>query len=158
MIWYNTTLFVNYSKYCWIYTTHINKIQFYYRHQMLRTLSWYVDNRPPEILTSRTMCIKWNFASDLENPFQWMIRNISVAVSRHYVLLCKENMSMSKLLDIIVLIVGPYVYWFYMMMSSNGNIFRVTGPLCGEFTGHRCIPLTKASDAEVWCFLWYAPE
>ena len=24
---------------------------------------------------------------------------------------------------------------FYMMTSSNGNIFRVTGPLCGEFTG-----------------------
>ena len=23
------------------------------------------------------------------------------------------------------------------MTSSNGNIFRVTGPLCGEFTGHR---------------------
>ena len=23
----------------------------------------------------------------------------------------------------------------YMMASSNGNIFRVTGPLCGEFTG-----------------------
>ena len=22
-----------------------------------------------------------------------------------------------------------------MMMSSNGNIFRVTGPLCGEYTG-----------------------
>ena len=35
-----------------------------------------------------------------------------------------------------------YVYWHrtrviavYMMTSSNGNIFRVTGPLCGEFTG-----------------------
>ena len=25
--------------------------------------------------------------------------------------------------------------YFYMMTSSNGNIFRVTGPLCGEFTG-----------------------
>ena len=24
---------------------------------------------------------------------------------------------------------------FIMMTSSNGNIFRVTGPLCGEFTG-----------------------
>ena len=24
-----------------------------------------------------------------------------------------------------------------MMTSSNGNIFRVAGPLCGEFTGHR---------------------
>ena len=23
----------------------------------------------------------------------------------------------------------------YMMTSSNGNIFRVTGPLCGKFTG-----------------------
>ena len=23
----------------------------------------------------------------------------------------------------------------FMMTSSNGNIFRVTGPLCGEFTG-----------------------
>ena len=25
--------------------------------------------------------------------------------------------------------------FLYMMTSSNGNIFRVTGPLCGEFTG-----------------------
>ena len=31
----------------------------------------------------------------------------------------------------------------YMMTSSNGNIFRVTGPLCGEFTGHRWIPPYK---------------
>ena len=27
--------------------------------------------------------------------------------------------------------------------SSNGNIFRVTGPLWGEFTGHQWIPLTN---------------
>ena len=32
------------------------------------------------------------------------------------------------------------------MTSWNGNIFRVTCPLCGEFTGHRWIPRTKASD------------
>ena len=31
-----------------------------------------------------------------------------------------------------------------MMTSSNGNIFRVTGHLCGEFTGPRWIPRTKA--------------
>ena len=43
-----------------------------------------------------------------------------------------------------------------MMTSSNGNSFRVTGPLCGEFTGHRWIPLTKARDAELWCFLCHA--
>ena len=50
---------------------------------------------------------------------------------------------------------GPSQYKgvvLHMMASSNGNIFRVTGPLCGEFTGHRWIPLTKASDAELWCF------
>ena len=40
------------------------------------------------------------------------------------------------------------------MTSSNGNIFRVTGHLCGEFTGHRWVPRTKASDSELWCFLW----
>ena len=34
------------------------------------------------------------------------------------------------------------------MMSSNGSIFRVTGPLCREFTSHRWIPGTKANDAE----------
>ena len=34
-----------------------------------------------------------------------------------------------------------------MMTSSNGNIFRVTGPLYGEFTGHRWIPRTQASSA-----------
>ena len=31
--------------------------------------------------------------------------------------------------------------------------FRVTGSLCGEFTGPRWIPLTKASDAEVFFHL-----
>ena len=34
------------------------------------------------------------------------------------------------------------------------KIFRVTGHLCGEFTGHRWMPCTKASDAELWCFFY----
>ena len=38
------------------------------------------------------------------------------------------------------------------MTSSSGNNFRVAGPLCGEFTGHRWIPLTNGSDAELWFF------
>ena len=45
-----------------------------------------------------------------------------------------------------------------MMTSSKGNIFRVTGHVCGEFTGPRRIPRTKASDAELWYFRWSAPE
>ena len=47
----------------------------------------------------------------------------------------------------------------YMMTSSNGNIFRVTGHSCEEFTGDRWILQTMASNAELW---WYtlgsAPE
>ena len=43
------------------------------------------------------------------------------------------------------------------MKSSNGNFFRIIGPLCAEFTGDQWVPLTKASDAELWCFLWSAP-
>ena len=39
-----------------------------------------------------------------------------------------------------------------MMTSWNGNLFRVRGHLCGELTGHRWIPRTKASDAELWRF------
>ena len=52
-----------------------------------------------------------------------------------------------------------------LMTSSNGNIFRVNGPLCGKFTGH-CdiqfsykivgklwIPLTKANDASVFSLI-----
>ena len=44
------------------------------------------------------------------------------------------------------------------MTSSNGRIFRVTGYVCGEFTGDRWIPRIKASDAELWLFLWSTSE
>ena len=47
--------------------------------------------------------------------------------------------------------------WNIITLSKE-DIFRVTGPLCGEFTGHRWISHTKASNAEFWCFLWSAPE
>ena len=52
------------------------------------------------------------------------------------------------------------LYWYFapilnayiVMTSSHGNIFRVTGHLCREFTGDRWISRTKASDAELWFF------
>ena len=45
-----------------------------------------------------------------------------------------------------------------MMASLNGNFIHVTGPLCGESTGRRWIPHTKASDAELWWFFLSTPE
>ena len=44
------------------------------------------------------------------------------------------------------------------MTSSNGGIFCVTGPLWGESTGHRLVPLTMARNMELRRFLWSAPE
>ena len=51
-----------------------------------------------------------------------------------------------------------FLHGSLMKTSSNGTIFRVTGHLCGEFTDPRWIPRTKASDAELWCFLSFASE
>ena len=51
------------------------------------------------------------------------------------------------------------------IMSSNHDDvikwkdFSVLLSLCeGNHRGDRWIPLTKASDADLWCFLWYVPE
>ena len=47
---------------------------------------------------------------------------------------------------------------FAKVTSSNVNIFHIVGPLWGEPTCHRWIPLTKSSAAKIWCFLWSPPE
>ena len=47
------------------------------------------------------------------------------------------------------------VPWWRHQMET---FFRVTGPLCREFTGYRWIPLTKASDAELWCIFYVRPN
>ena len=50
----------------------------------------------------------------------------------------------------VALIIGyPFKRILSMMKSSNGN---VTGPLCGEFTGHRWIPPHKGKWRETFMF------
>ena len=56
------------------------------------------------------------------------------------------------------LLVFDYYQFVSMKTLSNGNIFHVTGHVCGEFTGHRWITRTEASDAALWCFLSSVPE
>ena len=43
----------------------------------------------------------------------------------------------------VLLLRWPSVYYYDMMTSSNGNIFRVTGPLRGEFTGPGDFPAQR---------------
>ena len=76
-----------------------------------------------------------------------------------------NNLKLSEWRQISLHTLHPLIFKFtrfvnynhIMNTSSNGNILRVTDPFCGEFTGHRSILLTNASDAELF-FLWYAPE
>ena len=48
-----------------------------------------------------------------------------------------------------------------LVLIHDDNIkwkhFHITGPLWGGSMGHLWIPLTKASDMELWCFLWSVP-
>ena len=76
---------------------------------------------------------------------RWMASHILVIIGSGYGLLADGTKSVPESKE-------------DMMTSSSGNIFRVTGHLCGEFTGPRWLPRTKASDAELWCFLWSASE
>ena len=44
-----------------------------------------------------------------------------------------------------------FLAWWHHQMETFS---AATGPLCEEFTCHRWSPLTKASDAELWCFFF----
>ena len=78
-----------------------------------------------------------SFRSDLEMLCCW--GTLSMANGRHDAKPVCGDLGAASIVD--------------MMKSSNGIIFRVLGPLRGEFTGHRRIPLTKASDAGLWCIM-----
>ena len=45
-----------------------------------------------------------------------------------------------------------------MMITWNGNAFHITGPLWGESTGHRWIPLAKGSVMHIFVDFAYAVE
>ena len=98
--------------------------------------------------------------------FSFYTKDIHIAISRFIASItstawCKTAVSPLLThwsLELSHRLVG-YIPWLFginniMMTSSNGDIFRVTGHLSGEFSGHRRIPRTKPSDAELWCFIW----
>ena len=59
--------------------------------------------------------------------------------------------------------VGPmnFVIWVSYptrLLELWASMSNCTDPLWREYTGDQWIPLTKASDSELWCFLWSAHE
>ena len=94
------------------------------------------------------MCFFVFVVSSALNGFAWFITHI---FHGHYIWHKKPIQDFIKSLvsDAHNALIKALIY---MMTSSNGNIFRVTGPLSGKFIGHRWFPLTKASDAELWFY------
>ena len=79
--------------------------------------------------------------------YTWL-GNDEPLTSHHSLLQCGAIIT-RDILPIILKLHDDVIKW---------NIFHVTGPLCGEFTGYQWISHTKARDAELWCFLWSRPE
>ena len=92
-------------------------------------------------------CATHNFAYLVRSPLQLTLNGerVSMRFHRHDGQL--SNLSLNNVLviihDTVLSSVSNVYFWCQygtqhgslMMTSSNGNIFRVTGPLCGEFTG-----------------------
>ena len=95
------------------------------------------------------------------NDTKWLVAVTALYGLDHAMLLSVVCDNPTRTTSLQVCVAGPRLQWqllHCMMTSSNWNIFRVTGHLWGEFTGHRWIPLAKISDAALWCFLWSVPE
>ena len=114
-------------------------------------------------------------ASNAENVFIWwrhheilngavffmasFVRDSELVIASQTNTMPSDTLVPSEISRYIAAFRGPLQYKDITRMTSpHGNIFWVTGHLCGEFTGDRWITRTKASDADLWCFLWSAPK
>ena len=63
--------------------------------------------------------------------------HVTTNVMQHH--LCTTNARVVNMVKLIVICQQNcfFAYTRPMMTSSNGNIFSITGPLCGEFTGDK---------------------
>ena len=56
------------------------------------------------------------------------------------------------------LLLNNFMISWCMMTSSNGSIFRVTSPLCGNSPVTADFPSLRPVTQRFWYFLWCAPE
>ena len=91
--------------------------------------------------TEQLACI---YMDSLHHGWRWPVDGGSQGINSHCFGPFLPEYSSLYTWDVKGLTSSPLKYMqvrfcIHMMTSSNGNIFRVTGPLCGEFTGHRRI-------------------
>ena len=100
-----------------------------------------------DIMMMKLGCVAWSLTSTTPQHIYEVIQ-CALDISRSFFLKNSQNKPHSSSVR------ARYGVSFAsaIMTSSNGNIFRVIGDLWGKFTGHRWIPRTKASDAELYFF------
>ena len=86
------------------------------------------------------LCV-YNFTFSDVNLCMLKLYQTQINVVKH--LICSSPGAYSKYIGTVWTKVIAQCYKNAMMTSSNGNIFRVIGHLCGEFIGHRLIPRTR---------------
>ena len=103
-----------------------------------------------------SMGIIYSLSLNLWNWFRFLIQKTFIEqIYGADIVVTKQLICIHRLWNTIIYIFGDLHVHDDVIEWNN---FRVIGSLCAEFTSDRWIPLTKASDAELWCFLWAAPQ
>ena len=83
-----------------------------------------------------------------------------VEMQTDHILFCfNRQQSLVLLKAYIGASLDPVISWWRHQMETFSALLAIcagNSPVSGEFPAQR--PVTQASDAELWCFLWYAPN
>ena len=117
--------------------------------KMLSYQHWYSHSTESQ-LWERLIFITWAHIDGLGQE-----KRNSIANALDLCLSC-TNLSIylyMYLKKILCIEIGPRLF-----TSTLKNVKTLWCHQIEKFSSHRWIPLTKASDGELWCFLWSAPE
>ena len=108
---------------------------------LIAVLRIFISTNAPKLFCEKNRWCQYDsFYPVPQDTFVW-----SVSVLKGYN--CMNNLNHTYIIICFACQFISNQYIFPMMTSSNGNFFRVNGPLWGESIGHWWIPLTKASGA-----------
>ena len=142
---------------------------------LIRIMSARYPRRAGYICRELIPFIQYSMSQITDNP--WMLFIVLIA-SPKFVPLYSMGVAVCKFADWSILTM-PYCgrttvtalaqwrvalsFWWRVVLQEHDGVikwkyFLIYWSVVREFTGHRWIPRTKASDADLWCFLWAAPE
>ena len=98
------------------------------------------------------------------SKIEWFVKIISRSSKKQRIQICNTIMEWTSMMLRRVEFIHPTVCasiwsWLYINISTSsiGNIFRITGHLCGKFTGHRT-PVGQCCDQLILLVLLYPTQ